>query len=226
MKKYLQDKLAMNLQFFADPEDDQEEPEGADGSDGSAGDGDDDNDKIVFDSQEDLDKVIAGRVAKAEKSLKKQFNETLSDEVQKALKEEKDLSKLSKEDRDKVELAKREQKIADKEKAIALREQLSQAVEELQERNLPKTMAHRLVDEDAEKTLENIKAFESEFNAALDARVEEEVAEALKGKGPKRKGSTGNMVNPFAKETFNLTEQGKLLKENPELYKTLKAQAN
>lgn len=226
MKKYLQDKLAMNLQFFADPEDDQEEPEGADGSDGSAGDGDDDNDKIVFDSQEDLDKVIAGRVAKAEKSLKKQFNETLSDEVQKALKEEKDLSKLSKEDRDKVELAKREQKIADKEKEIALREQLSQAVEELQERNLPKTMAHRLVDEDAEKTLENIKAFESEFNAALDARVEEEVAEALKGKGPKRKGATGNMVNPFAKETFNLTEQGKLLKENPELYKTLKAQAN
>lgn len=226
MKKYLQDKLAMNLQYFADPEDDPKDPQGADDPEDPSGDGDDDNDKIVFDSQEDLDKVIAGRVAKAEKSLKKQFNETLSDEVQKALKEEKDLSKLSKEDRDKVELAKREQKIADKEKEIALREQLSQAVEELQERNLPKTMAHRLVDEDAEKTLENIKAFESEFNAALDARVEEEVAEALKGKGPKRKGATGNMVNPFAKETFNLTEQGKLLKENPELYKTLKAQAN
>lgn len=32
-------------------------------------------------------------------------------------------------------------------------------------------------------------------------------------------------VNPFAKETWNLTEQGKLYKENPELFNHLKAQA-
>lgn len=32
-------------------------------------------------------------------------------------------------------------------------------------------------------------------------------------------------VNPFSKENWNLTEQGKLYKENPELYKQLKSQA-
>ncbi|MCM3324246.1 phage scaffolding protein [Cytobacillus kochii] len=32
-------------------------------------------------------------------------------------------------------------------------------------------------------------------------------------------------VNPFSKESWNLTEQGKLYKENPDLYNALKAQA-
>lgn len=34
-----------------------------------------------------------------------------------------------------------------------------------------------------------------------------------------------NTPNPFAKETWNLTEQGKLFKENPDLYNAMKAQA-
>lgn len=38
-------------------------------------------------------------------------------------------------------------------------------------------------------------------------------------------GSGGNVKNPFAKETFNLTEQGKLLSENPAQAKELAAAA-
>ncbi|MCT1904111.1 phage scaffolding protein [Oceanobacillus sojae] len=38
-------------------------------------------------------------------------------------------------------------------------------------------------------------------------------------------GGGGTNVNPFTKEHWNLTEQGKLFKENPELYKNLKSQA-
>lgn len=225
MKKYLQDKLAMNLQFFADPEDDPKDPQGADDPKDKTGD-DDDNDKIVFDSQEELDKLIAGRVAKERKNLQKQFDDQLDDKITAALEREKDLSKLSKEDRERKEFSDKEKKLADKEKKFALMEQRYQAIDELQERNLPKSFADLLVHEDAEQTLNNIKSFEEAFNAAVEEQVESQVADALKGKGPKRKGATGNMVNPFAKETFNLTEQGKLLKENPELYKTLKAQAN
>jgi len=224
MKKYQQDKLAMNLQFFADPDDELKDPEGAgDLEGGSEG---DEQEQIVFESQEDLDKLIAGRVAKERKALQKQYDDQLDDKIAAALKKEKDLSKLSKEDREKMELSEKEKKLADKEKKIALMEQRYQAIDELQERNLPKSFADLLVNEDAEQTLDNIKSFEEEWNAEMESRVEERVADALKGKAPIRKGSTGNMVNPFAKETFNLTEQGKLLKENPELYKTLKAQAN
>lgn len=38
-------------------------------------------------------------------------------------------------------------------------------------------------------------------------------------------GGTGGISNPFAKETFNLTEQGKLLRENPAQAKELAAAA-
>ncbi len=38
-------------------------------------------------------------------------------------------------------------------------------------------------------------------------------------------GTGGNGANPFAKETFNLTEQGKLFKENPEQARALAAVA-
>lgn len=38
-------------------------------------------------------------------------------------------------------------------------------------------------------------------------------------------GNGGNTVNPFKKETFNLTEQGKLFKENPALAKSLAQEA-
>lgn len=38
-------------------------------------------------------------------------------------------------------------------------------------------------------------------------------------------GAGGNTVNPFKKETFSLTEQGKLFKENPALAKSLAQEA-
>lgn len=38
-------------------------------------------------------------------------------------------------------------------------------------------------------------------------------------------GNGGNKINPFKKDTFNLTEQGKLFKENPALAKSLAQEA-
>lgn len=42
---------------------------------------------------------------------------------------------------------------------------------------------------------------------------------------PKNGGSGGGTANPFAKETFNLTEQGKMLRENPEHARALASAA-
>jgi prefoldin subunit 5 len=44
-------------------------------------------------------------------------------------------------------------------------------------------------------------------------------------KGAGAKDKKGATLNPWAKETFNLTEQGRLLRSDPELAKTLMAQA-
>ena len=38
-------------------------------------------------------------------------------------------------------------------------------------------------------------------------------------------GTGGSGANPFAKETFNLTEQGKMFRENPEQAKAMAAAA-
>lgn len=51
---------------------------------------------------------------------------------------------------------------------------------------------------------------------------------AAPGNSPKYSpngGGGNNLKNPFAKETFNMTEQGKLLRENPEQAKALAAAA-
>jgi chromosome segregation ATPase len=56
----------------------------------------------------------------------------------------------------------------------------------------------------------------------------EEQPAGLKGRQahpPGQKDPYAQGKNPFKKESFNLTEQARLLKENPDLYKQLKAQA-
>lgn len=48
----------------------------------------------------------------------------------------------------------------------------------------------------------------------------------LKGRKPHEGGGIDSGIkNPFSKEHWNLTEQGRLLRDDPELYKQLKAQA-
>ena len=79
-----------------------------------------------------------------------------------------------------------------------------------------------VVKDDAEAT----KLAVDSFVALVNSKVTDGVKQALSGTPPKSNASSNSGVkNPFSKEHFNLTEQGKLLNENPELYKQLKAQA-
>lgn len=50
--------------------------------------------------------------------------------------------------------------------------------------------------------------------------------DGLKGRQPNGSGKSSSGINPFSKEHFNLTEQGRLFKENPDLAKQLMEQAN
>lgn len=70
---------------------------------------------------------------------------------------------------------------------------------------------------------EQLKAVKESDSYLFD----EEKPPGLKGRQP-HEGGGGIQApdkNPFSKEHFNLTEQGRLLKDEPELYKQLKAQA-
>ena len=70
---------------------------------------------------------------------------------------------------------------------------------------------------------EKVKA----FSALVKSFVKTEVDKTFKSNGREPatgSGSSGG-VNPYAKESYNLTQQMKLEVENPELAKTLKAAA-
>lgn len=58
-----------------------------------------------------------------------------------------------------------------------------------------------------------------------DAYLFQEESSGIKGRVPNGSGKSGLGLNPFSKEHFNLTEQGKLLRDNPELAQKYMEQA-
>lgn len=66
-----------------------------------------------------------------------------------------------------------------------------------------------------------------ESKAFLFVQKEPEPQPKFKGVAPAdgREPSPGGIKNPWSKEHFNLTEQGRILRENPDLAKQLQAQA-
>lgn len=183
-----------------------------------------DVEKVELTTEELQKKIESESDKKLEKALKtarekwqQEFQETLEQEK----KEAERLAKLSEKERKEEELSKREQEIADREAKLKQKELKADAVSVLTDKTLPSSFADFLLADDAEKTLENI----NNFKAAFDSAVNEAVKEKLRQDTPKAGGGSISAKNPFSKEHFNLTEQGRLLKENPDLYKQLKAQA-
>lgn len=58
-----------------------------------------------------------------------------------------------------------------------------------------------------------------------DGYLFHEESNGIKGRIPNGSGKSGLGINPFSKEHFNLTEQGRLMRENPELAQKYKEQA-
>jgi len=94
----------------------------------------------------------------------------------------------------------------------------NKALKMAQEKKLPVELVDFFVGSDEETTTKNLQAFESVFTA----QVETLVLERLKGGYKPAIGTKSpSGKNPWSAESFNLTEQGKIFMENPELAKTL-----
>jgi hypothetical protein len=98
------------------------------------------------------------------------------------------------------------------------------AIKQAVEKGLPVDFIDRFIGEDDATTTANIEAFAGVFKAAVDAGVE-----ARFKAGPKPKTDDGKPGptddNPWKKETWNLTKQGRIIREDPEKAKALKAAA-
>ena len=91
------------------------------------------------------------------------------------------------------------------------------------EKKLPAHLVDFFISDSEEKTLENLGLLEQVWTQSIQAAVGETFKQH--GREPHKPANQQQMDNPWRKETFNLTKQAQILKENPELAQQLMTQA-
>ncbi len=119
-------------------------------------------------TQEEIDKIVNDRLSREKNKFSKQ------------LEEEKRLAKLTAEEQEKERFKKEKEEFEAEKKAIAKEKMTIEIAKQLSAEKLPASFANRLLAETAEEVKENITQFKAEWNAALNAAVEERI----KGKTP------------------------------------------
>ncbi|EPH61151.1 hypothetical protein D931_02828 [Enterococcus faecium 13.SD.W.09] len=207
--------LPLNLQFFA------EEGEGNDPVEQTTEFNVDElnedqlaaiKEKFGFKDDKDVDSIVKTKKSRWQKELEQERDEAAR------------LAKLSEEERQKELLNKAKQKLA-KEKEEFRQEQLFvEKGKQLQAIGISSDLAGRIKGSTAEEIMEDVKVFKKAWDDALKQAVDQALVGSIDQ--PLGGGTTIHDSNPFAKETLNLTEQGRLLREDPEKAKALQALAN
>ena len=173
--------------------------------------------------EEKLEKLIQAKVDRLTARLGKEKAE-LQKEVDKLKRE-----KLSDEEIKQLEISEKEKALAERERALLDKENRLYAIKAIKAAQL---------DDGSDKSLELVDFVMSDDTETIDKRVKAfgdlvrkfvtaEVDKKFKSNGrtPNTGSSGGGNNNPFSKESFNLTEQMRILSENPELAKQLQAAA-
>ena len=173
--------------------------------------------------QDDMDKLIEKAVDRATNKLGNE-NKALREKLEKLKK-----TKLSAEEIAEEERREKETALAEREAAVKAAENRMFALKQIKKIGLDSgdETAIQIVDlvmgEDEDAISENVSALKK----LVDSLVAVEVDKAFKSTGrvPGKGKSGGTQNNPFSKDTYNLTEQMRLLQENPELAEQLKMEA-
>jgi hypothetical protein len=100
---------------------------------------------------------------------------------------------------------------------------LNKALGVVDEKGLPKKLVNYFVGEDEDSTLSNLTQFEEALSEWTKGQTK------LKGKPPHNPNPTDPTKyqgkNPWKTDSFNLTKQAQLMRDDPELAKQLQAQA-
>lgn len=173
--------------------------------------------------QDDIDTLIEKAVDRATNKLGNE-NKALREKLEKLKK-----TKLSAEEIAEEERREKETALAEREAAVKAAENRMFALKQIKKIGLDSgdETAIQIVDlvmgEDEDAISENVSALKK----LVDSLVAVEVDKAFKSTGrvPGKGKSGGTQNNPFSKDTYNLTEQMRLLQENPELAEQLKMEA-
>lgn len=93
----------------------------------------------------------------------------------------------------------------------------------LTEKKMPSQLINFILAKDEETIEANISLFEQIIQPLVDEKVKEKLGES--SYIPPNGGGAPKIKNPWSRSTLNLTEQAKILKENPALAKQLMASA-
>lgn len=177
----------LNIQLFAD--DGSGNDSGNDGqgnndqvNDGQGNDGQTGQEPKVF-SQEEVDKIVQGRIAKERKSWEKQLQEQQT-EAQK-------LEKMGEKEKKKYQEEKRIKDLDDREAAITRRELTAQAKVQLADKGIPTELAEILILTDADSCKKSIETVEKAFQTAVQRAVEERI----KGREPMKKAKDAKLTD-------------------------------
>jgi len=124
---------------------------------------------------------------------------------------------------DQKRIRKLELELSDSKKTAIKTGLKNRAITVLTEKGIPLDFADHFLGDDEAMTDANIAKLESVWQTSIQAAVEAKFKE--NGRDPHKSNNFNGGINPWKKETFNLTMQAKILKENPELAKTLREQA-
>ena len=155
----------------------------------------------------DVDAIIDKKFAKWKSEQEAKENEA------------KKLAKMNADEKEKYQLDQREQKLADREKAIARKELTAEAKAMLSERDLPVELVNVVDLTSAETVSQSVAVLQKSWEQAVQKGVQEK----LKGGAPMKQAPVDS--DSITKEEFarmGYQSRNELYQKNPELYKKLK----
>ena len=170
-------KYPLDLQLFAEDEDEGTTSDNNDTGDqgGSAGDDQQDNTQQQTFTQEDVDRIVQGRLAKERRSWERQLEEQKT--------EAEKLASMSEKEKKEYQEKKRIEDLDAREAAITRRELTALAKVQLADEGIPTELAEILNFTDADSCKKSIETVKNAFQKA----VEKAVNEKLKGGNPPKK---------------------------------------
>ena len=171
-KKFM---FPLDIQLFAENDNPDNDPVDNEGGKGTPSEEPNGGQETKTFTQEELDKIVQGRIAKERKAWEKH----LEDEKTEAQK----LETMSEKEKKKYQEEKRIKELDDREAAITRRELTAQAKVQLADKGIPTELAEILNLTDAESCKKSIEIVEKAFQTAVEKAVEEKI----KGNAPMKK---------------------------------------
>lgn len=203
----LKSNILMNLQRFAE------------GDEGTEPAGEPDI-PITFANQSDFDSATDKRISKALETAKVSWQEEANQRIEQAKTEGEKLAKMTADKKAEYERDQRDKEISTREAKINERELRASAYEQLASKGLPKDLISTLNFTDAASCEASIMAVETSFSDAVQQAVDERLKKSVDK--PLGGATDKSSNNPFKAGSINLTEQGRLLRDEPEQAKKLR----